>query len=178
MAQQLNQESRDSTQEDPAHKARDLPAATERTLIGLITDVQNGLAKIFRDRTRHLGISRSQWRVLAALSGRPGATQTELADLVGIGRAPLGKIIDRLEGQGWVERHADPNDRRVNLLYLTRDIRPITEPTREISKQIIGELMEDFPEEDRLAFERGVQHLHSKLHFASMPHYIDSTGDG
>ena len=54
----------------------------ERTLLGLITDIQNGLARRFRERTQHLGISRAQWRVLTMLIGRPGATQTELAELV------------------------------------------------------------------------------------------------
>lgn len=43
------------------------------------------------------------------------------AELVGIGRAPLGKTIDRLEQKGWVERRDDPQDRRVNRLYITND---------------------------------------------------------
>ena len=137
----------------------------QRTLFGLITDVQNGLAKQFRERTRHIGLSRSQWRVLTSLSGRPGVTQTELADLVGIGRAPLGKIIDRLEQEQWVERRADPHDRRVNRLYLTRDTGPIDEPTRRISHQLLDELLQDVPEEDKLAFQRTVQHLHKRLGF-------------
>ena len=136
-----------------------------RSLLGLITDVQNGLSKRFRERTRHLGISRSQWRVLTTLSGRPGATQTEIAELIGIGRAPLGKIVDRLESQGWVERRHDPEDRRVNRLYLTRDVQPIAEPTRYVSEQVVEELLADLPSEDRDAFRRALTHLHRKLGF-------------
>jgi DNA-binding MarR family transcriptional regulator len=142
-----------------------LETLVERSLVGLIADVQNGLGKLFRNRTRHLGLSRSQWRVLSALSARPGATQTELADLVGIGRAPLGKIIDRLEAERWVERRNDPNDRRVNLLFITRDFRPIAEPTRSISNEIVEELLVDIPLADREAFDRTIRHLHHKLGF-------------
>lgn len=138
-----------------------------RTLLGLITDVQNGLAKRFRERTQHLGISRSQWRVLTTLLGRPGSTQTELAELVGIGRAPLGKIIDRLEAQGWVERRSDPDDRRVNRLYLTRDVDPLVEPTRSISHEVVDELLGNVPAEERDAFRRVMRHLHSQLGFSS-----------
>lgn len=144
----------------------------ERSLLGLITDIQNGLAKRFRERTTHLGISRSQWRVLSALSGRPGATQTELADLVGIGRAPLGKIVDRLEAQGWVERRNDPNDRRVNRIYLTKDVGPIAEPTRIISEEVVNELLQDLPAEERENFRRTVRHLHRKLGFSADASYM------
>ncbi len=138
-----------------------------RSLVGLITDVQIGLARLFRERTRHIGISRSQWRVLSALSARPGSTQTEVADLVGIGRAPLGKIIDRLEKEGWVTRNPDPDDRRVNRLHITRDFRPVAEPTRNISHEIMDELLDGVSQEDRDAFERTVAHLHKKLGFVS-----------
>lgn len=137
----------------------------ERTLLGLITDIQNGLARRFRERTQHLGISRAQWRVLTMLIGRPGATQTELADLVGIGRAPLGKIIDRLETQGWVERRSDPHDRRINRLYLTRDVSPVVEPTRNISNELVNELLSDLPQEEREAFRRVLINMHQKLGF-------------
>ena len=146
----------------------------QRSLLGLITDVQNGLSKNFRARTQDLGISRSQWRVLAMLQGRPGMTQTELADLIGVGRAPIGKIIDRLEEQGWVERRADPSDRRVNRLYLTRDTRPVIEPTREISNAVVDELLADLPTEDIEAFRRAITHLHRKLGFnPDLVYYLD-----
>ncbi|MDA1076053.1 MAG: MarR family transcriptional regulator, partial [Proteobacteria bacterium] len=101
------------------------------------------------------------------LSGKPGATQTELADLVGIGRAPLGKVIDRLETENWVERQSDPADRRVNRLYITRDFKPIAEPTRTISHEILRELLADVPAADRAVFDRTLRHLHRKLGFSA-----------
>jgi DNA-binding MarR family transcriptional regulator len=137
----------------------------ERTLLGLISDVQIGLSRLFRERTKHIGLSRAQWRVLSALSGRPGITQTELADLVGIGRAPLGKIIDRLQAQNWVERRGDPDDRRINRLFITRDFKPIAEPTRDIGREISAELLKDIPLADREAFHRTLCVLHKKLGF-------------
>jgi MarR family transcriptional regulator for hemolysin len=137
----------------------------ERTLLGLITDVQLRMARMFRERTQHLGITRSQWRVLSGLHGRPGVTQTELAEHVAIGRAPLGKIIDKLEASGWVERRADPDDRRVNRLFLTQDFAPLAEPTREISRGIEDEVLDGIAAEDREAFYRVMRALHRKLGF-------------
>lgn len=146
-------------------------SSAPRSLLGMLTDVQNGISKQFRERTRHLGISRSQWRVLTTLASRPGATQTEIAELIGIGRAPLGKNVDRLEAQGWVERRNDPEDRRVNRLYLSRDMEPIAEPTRRISNEIVDELIEDLPLTDQAAFRRTLVHLHRKLGFSNNVEY-------
>jgi DNA-binding MarR family transcriptional regulator len=36
-----------------------------------------------------------------------------------IEKAPAGRIVDRLQQKGWIERRAEPSDRRVNRIYLT-----------------------------------------------------------
>ena len=36
-----------------------------------------------------------------------------------IERAPAGKIVDRLEERGWIERRPDSGDRRINRIFLT-----------------------------------------------------------
>ena len=73
---------------------------------------------------RHLrasgtGITVPQSRVLASLRQRDGLTQTEIADLVLMEKAPLGRTLDRMEEQGLVTRRPDPADRRVHRVYLT-----------------------------------------------------------
>ena len=89
------------------------------------------------------------------------------AELVGIGRAPLGKTIDRLEQKGWVERRDDPQDRRVNRLYITNDFRPIAEPTRDISRTIERELLAQFSAQERNELYRMVARLRQSLGFSS-----------
>ena len=36
-----------------------------------------------------------------------------------IEKAPAGKIVDRMEEKGWVERRSDRADRRINRIHLT-----------------------------------------------------------
>ncbi len=36
-----------------------------------------------------------------------------------VDRASAGRMIDRMERNGWVERRPDPADRRINRLHLT-----------------------------------------------------------
>ena len=44
----------------------------------------------------------------------------ELADLLEVEKATAGRLIDRLEANGWVERRADEFDRRINRIYMTK----------------------------------------------------------
>ena len=60
-----------------------------------------------------------QFDVLATLRFSEGVTQQELAERLLVTKGNVCGVLDRLEGLGWVERRADPNDRRANRLHLT-----------------------------------------------------------
>jgi DNA-binding MarR family transcriptional regulator len=63
--------------------------------------------------------------VLTRVYRRPGVSQTELADMLEIDRASAGRMIDRMERNGWVERRPDRADRRINRLHLTDEARKV-----------------------------------------------------
>jgi hypothetical protein len=42
-----------------------------------------------------------------------------------IDRASAGRMIDRMEKNGWVERRPDDGDRRINRLHLTAEARKV-----------------------------------------------------
>jgi len=86
----------------------------------LIVDVARMQRTMFDRRVRRLGFTRSQWLVLRRLGIQPGASQVELADLLEVEKATAGRLIDRLEANGWVERRADEFDRRINRIYMTK----------------------------------------------------------
>jgi DNA-binding MarR family transcriptional regulator len=115
-----------------------LPLSKQRYLGQLITDVARSQRTVFDRRVRRLGFTRSQWLVLRRLGIQPGTSQSELADLLEVEKATAGRLIDRLESNGWVERRADENDRRINRIYMTKHgqsvhdtIRPIAEGMME-----------------------------------------------
>lgn len=66
------------------------------------------------------GLTRAQWWGLMHISEHEGSTQTELADIMEMGRASAGKLLERLEKKGWIERRADPGDSRVRRVFLTQ----------------------------------------------------------
>ena len=101
-----------------------------------ITDVGRLLRTVFERRVRTFGLTRAQWLVIARVHRRPGLSQSEVADLLEIEKAPAGRLIDRMQAKGWLERRDDSSDRRVNRLHLTAEgerlhaaIWPIAEAT-------------------------------------------------
>jgi DNA-binding MarR family transcriptional regulator len=87
----------------------------------MISDVARLMRTVFDRRVRRLGLTRAQWLALTRLHRRPGASQSELADMMEVEKATIGRLIDRLEAKGWVERRAQAGDRRVNRVYLTAE---------------------------------------------------------
>lgn len=87
----------------------------------VISDVARLLRTQFDRRVRRLGITRAQWLVLTRLHRNPGASHSELAEVMEVERATAGRMIDRLVANGWVERRTQRDDRRVKRVYLTRE---------------------------------------------------------
>ena len=97
----------------------------------LIHDVSR-LRRVVVDRAlKPLGITRSQWWVLAFISRKDGLPQTQLANELDVGKVAVGALIDRLEASGFVLRQADPVDRRVKRVYVTKQARGFLEKLRK-----------------------------------------------
>ncbi len=97
----------------------------------LIHDVSR-LRRIVVDRAlKPLGITRSQWWVLAFLSRRDGMTQTALAADLDLTKVAIGGLIDRMETGLFVERRADERDGRARRVYLTRAGKQLVATIRE-----------------------------------------------
>ena len=62
---------------------------------------------------------------LSVLKRHEGSNQGMLAELLEVEPITLGRMIDRLEEAGWVERRRDPGDRRVWRIHLTDAAQPI-----------------------------------------------------
>jgi len=113
----------------------------------LIHDVSR-LRRVVVDRAlKPLGITRSQWWVLAFLSRRDGMTQTALAADLDLTKVAIGGLIDRMEAAGFVERRADKSDARARRVYLTRAgarmVSTIRESVETVELGILSRVSED-----------------------------------
>ena len=76
---------------------------------------------LFMEETQDYGITPVQFAALQAVADSPGLDQRTLARTIGFDTSTIGGVIDRLETRGLLDRHADPDDRRVRLLELTSE---------------------------------------------------------
>lgn len=95
-----------------------MATATDNTFAHLIHDITRQLRKHFDRRATRFGLTRVQWRTLKMIGRSEGLSQAELADHLDMEPIPVGRVIDRLEKSGYIERRADPADRRRWRLYL------------------------------------------------------------
>jgi MarR family transcriptional regulator, transcriptional regulator for hemolysin len=108
-----------------------MPESLDREILYLLNDVARLIKTRADQRARTHGMTRAQWVILSRLERQPGQTQNELAAIVEVEPITIARLVDRLEQAGYVERRADPKDRRVWRLHLT----PASEPIlRELKK--------------------------------------------
>ena len=94
-------------------------STTEKFAFGyLVTDVTRLMRKLFDRRAVRFGLTRAQWRALKRVHHSEGLTQNELAEFLEMEPIAVGRVIDRLQKAGFIERRADPRDRRCWRLHV------------------------------------------------------------
>ena len=83
--------------------------------------VSNPVAAAFTRALLERQTSGAEWVALRLLYDRGEATPGELAELMGMTKGAITKVIDRLERKAWVTRRPYPQDARVRTLSLTRE---------------------------------------------------------
>ncbi len=111
------------------------------TLGFILHDVARFLRKRFEQNARGLGLTRSQWQVLAFLAPVEGIHQAGLADILDIEPITLVRILDKLEAGGLIERRPHPSDRRIWNLFLTEQAHPVLARMRELGDHTRAEAL-------------------------------------
>jgi DNA-binding MarR family transcriptional regulator len=144
----LDQASRRDSLEAPASGESRMQKNLDSNLrFGFLIHDVSRMRRIVADRAlKPLGITRSQWWVLAFLSRRDGMTQTALASDLDLTKVAVGGLIDRMEAAGFVERRADERDARARRVFLTRSgqrmVAAIRENVDAVETEILAEVSE------------------------------------
>jgi DNA-binding MarR family transcriptional regulator len=112
-------------------------AKTEDISFGyLLNDVTLLFRKHFDRRAVKFGLTRAQWRATKVLYHREGLRQTELAEFLEMEPIAVGRVIDRLQAAGFVERRPDPKDRRAWRLHTTEQARGVVDDMENIAREL------------------------------------------
>lgn len=122
--------------------------ATDSTFAYLMQDVIRHLRKHFDRRATEFDLTRAQWRALKTIRRDEGLSQTALADALDMAPIPVGRVIDRLEKAGYVERRADPGDRRCWRLHLTAKAHAVVDEMEVIASVLRDEALHNIERSD------------------------------
>ena len=90
----------------------------------LINDVARFLRVSYDRKMATIGLTRSQWLVLSYLYFNEGINQSEFALILDIEKAPLSRLLYRMEMKGFINRKSEGEDRRIKNIYLSDSIKP------------------------------------------------------
>jgi DNA-binding MarR family transcriptional regulator len=100
---------------------------------------------------------------------REGVRLTDLAELAGHSKQAVGEFADDLEAMGYVERVADPADRRAKIIRLTPRGMEAKETALEIFAAIEQEWAERIGEKRVAALRDALEHLHAIRRAEGLP---------
>ncbi len=121
---------------------------TDSTFAYLMQDVTRQMRTQFDRRATRFGLTRAQWRALKTIRRTEGLSQTELADALDMEPIPVGRVIDRLEKADYVERRADPADRRRWCLYLTTKAHAVVAEMEVIASELRNDALRGIRRDD------------------------------
>jgi DNA-binding MarR family transcriptional regulator len=115
----------------------------------LISDVGRLVGKRFDDLARlSVDLTRAQCRALAYLSHYGDINQARLADLLEVAPISAGRLLDRMEEGGWIERVGNPRDRREKQIRLTEKAERTLDDAKRVGDQIAAEGLSGLTEEE------------------------------
>ena len=106
---------------------------------------------------QELGLPQTAFDILLFLATNPGCeTAGAICRMRGLKPAIVSFHIDRLVGEGFLQRQPVPGDRRKTALVLTEKAAPVIEQGRRLQKSFADRLTEGLRAEDLAHFRRCV----------------------
>ena len=116
----------------------DLRTRFRKAYWAAVHDVDAIRLRVWEER----GLTLPQLRILFLLRREPGATTNLLAARLGVTVSTVSGLIDKLVRAGLVERHQNPQDRRVVPLGLTREGEAVVGEVRQINRAYLDGVAE------------------------------------
>ena len=103
------------------------------------TAIARRLQKNFKQSGIEITIE--QWSVLYHLWKEEGQSQQQLCDATFRDKPGITRLVDNLEKLKLVKRVPAKNDRRINLIYLTKEAKNLQEKTMELANRTLNEAL-------------------------------------
>ena len=129
----------------------------------LLHDVTRLMKKLFDRKMSTLKLTRSQWWVLNFLYFNEGINQSDFSILLDIEKAPLSRLLLRMEKKGWIERRNDKKDKRIKTLFLTKKIKPLIIDMRDMANSTRKSALSGLSDKEQTLFRQSLKKIKQTL---------------
>ena len=134
-------------------------AASRRDLAAMLAPLLRELIAAELPVLKEHDVSMWGYAVLLALDESPVRTQAALAESIGADKTRIIPTLDELQAKGYIERHADPDDRRVRLLAITEAGRKLKDAVQEGIQRGEERWLSVLSADERRVFVRALQEM-------------------
>lgn len=135
----------------------------DENLGSLLAQTARLMRRAFDEKARTIGVTRPQWQVLTLLTTHEGINQGGLAEILEVEPITLGRMVDRLQDGGLVERRPDPADRRAWRLFLTDKAHLLLQQLRPLADEMIEVAAEGLDAQTRTNMIEGLRRMRANL---------------
>jgi len=106
----------------------------------------------------------TQAHALAHIAQRPGITQRDLGDTLGLARATTSELVTQLADRGWITQHHAGTDRRQRSLELTPAGQRIAGDIAAARHALMRSLLDHVPADERTRLVDAIELLATIVH--------------
>jgi DNA-binding MarR family transcriptional regulator len=117
------------------------------------------LTSQFASALKPIGIRPSHYGVLRVVAAKPGVSQQEIGQAIGLAPSWIMSVVDELEGSDLLERRRDPADRRKHQVHLTSSGREVLARANAVAEEVDAAVLSSIAAGDRDGFLRGLQNV-------------------
>jgi MarR family transcriptional regulator for hemolysin len=116
------------------------------------------------ERLKHMGQTDARCAALAEIAEcSDGVVQRDLSSRLGVEEPTVVRLVDALEANGWVERHAHQLDRRAKVVRITRAAEPVLDKAQDVLARLQQEMFADIDPADLAVCLRVLTQIADKL---------------
>ncbi len=112
-----------------------------------------------RQMAASLDLGFPEMQILMALSDGCEVNQDYIAQFIGVDKGAVAKTLVKLERRELISRRQNPDNKRENLVRLTKDADPVLKRMREIYRSWSDRAFENVEPNDLEAFGRVIEKL-------------------
>jgi len=121
------------------------------------------ISEAFGRKLQDSGITRIQWIALYYVKAKKRISQRELSNLMNVQDSSAGRLIDRLERDGLIERERNDIDRRVIYITLSDMGDKLISDLMLIGIKFNNDLVAGIDEEELIIYERVLKKMISNI---------------